>query len=308
MEHGVYVCGWDRSESGFTAWVKSRPEIRGEGLTYADAEQRLIKAIQSAGGAMQAVLEFDPPLPKSELESKYANPELYLIGGDDRFDSDAPRGRPFETAEERDERLRWTDAFFQSPVCRNCAFASSPRSAKLLRLQYLPRRYDGAFGSAGHEGATTIEVLSDEFLSLLTPEERTYLDVRPVTRKGRGRNFYELAGPPGVPFVAVAGLPISGWRCEACGHRSWGYWIEGMAIHSFIARSSLPRPLSSIFTVGTPPEIHLCATAERWQQLVGQQGTRGFVSELLGVVSEQEVVRFPELPSYEERSRADRTS
>jgi len=71
--------------------VKSRPQIQSEAAAFADAELGLIEAIQEAGGATQAVLLFQPPLPKSSLEEKYARPELYLIGGDERFEMDAPR-------------------------------------------------------------------------------------------------------------------------------------------------------------------------------------------------------------------------
>jgi hypothetical protein len=74
MEHGVYLCSWSRSPDGFSLWVKSRPHIRGEAPTYQEAEERLINAIQNAGGAMQAVLEFEPPLPKSDVEAKYNQP------------------------------------------------------------------------------------------------------------------------------------------------------------------------------------------------------------------------------------------
>jgi hypothetical protein len=72
MEHSVYICTWSRSRDGFTLWVTSRPAVRASAATYAEAEERLIEAIQEAGGAMQAVLEFDPPLPKSTLEEKYS--------------------------------------------------------------------------------------------------------------------------------------------------------------------------------------------------------------------------------------------
>jgi len=50
----------------------------------------LIEVIQDAGVAMHAVFEFEPPLPKSALKKKYSRPEIYLIGGDDQFQSNAP--------------------------------------------------------------------------------------------------------------------------------------------------------------------------------------------------------------------------
>jgi hypothetical protein len=295
IEHGVYVCTWSRSPDGFALWLRASADIRGDGRTYAQAEERLIEAIQNAGGAMQTVLEFDPPLPKSKVEAKYSSPELYLIGGDDRFETDAPKGHAFETPAERAIRLKWVDTFFQSPVCRKCAFAVGQRSEKSLTLEYAPRVHDGAFGHVGHEGTTTLQIVSEEFLRLLTAEELANLTLRPVFRKGRGRKFFEVTGPAGPPFVAAAGLEFAGWRCGACDHRTWGYWLEDMAIGAFVAKSDLPASPPDVFTVGIPPEIHLCATAQRWHELVGRKGTRGFVSTLLGVVPEHEVVRHPEL-------------
>jgi hypothetical protein len=301
MEHTVYLCAWSRSRDGYGLWVISRPKLRANGRTYPEAEERLIRAIQDAGGAMHAVLEFAPPLPKSTLETKYAKPEIYLIGGDDRFETDAATWCPSESAAEVDEGLKSVDAFFQSPVCRKCKYASSPRSDKQLTLTYAPPRYDGAFGFVGHFGRTTLQLFSEEFLGLLTPEERQYLELRPVIRKGRARKFYELLGPAGPPLVAVARMKISGWRCSRCGHRTWGYWVEGFSIRTFVAASDLPTFLRGVFTIGIPPEIHLTVTSERWKTLVGQKGTRGLVSNLLGVVPEHEVVRDPKLQTYEER-------
>lgn len=296
MEHNVYICSWKRTREGYTLWVKSRPGICGSGSTYDEAEEQLIEAIHNAGGAMQAVLEFDKPLPKTVREAKYTNPELYLICGDDRFQTAAPPWSPHETPIQRDERLKWTDEFFESPVCRQCGGATSGRSEMPLHVKYAPPRFDGAFGSAGHEPATSIGIVSEDFLNLLTPGERRQLVFRKVTRVGRGRPFFELLGPAAPPFVAVARLPVAGWRCEACGHRTWGYWVKGLSIYSFVARSDLPSRLRGIFTVGVPPGVRLCVTAKRWQELVGKVGTRGFTSSTLGVVDDKEVVRSPELP------------
>src|SRR5262245_32240283 len=98
MDHVVYICSWKRSDAGFTLWVKGPPGVRASAPTVAEAERRLMEAIQNAGGAMHAVMEFDSPLPMSALEEKYCSPELYLICGDDRFETDAPPRRAFETA------------------------------------------------------------------------------------------------------------------------------------------------------------------------------------------------------------------
>jgi hypothetical protein len=300
MEHGVYLCTWMQSSAGIALWVKSRPWVRATAPTYDEAEEQLIEAIQAAGGAYQAVLEFDPPLPNSTSDIKYCCPAIYWFGADDRFETNAPKRQWGENAQELDERLRWNDEFYEKPLCRKCKFTSGRRTDKLLTLSYASSKYDGAFGHLGVDIGPTHQIVSEEFLALLTAEEKSSLRVQPTFRKGR-RKFYELIGPPGPPLIAVAGLTITGWRCVLCHHRTWGYWIDGLAIDSFIARSDLPVPLPGVFTVGESPEIHLAVTESRLKELVGRKGTRGFVSRPLGIVAKHEVVREPELPSYDER-------
>ena len=302
MEHFVYICSWTRSSAGVALWVKSRPQIRGESSTYADAEEKLIEAIQNDGGAMQAVLEFDPPLPKSTLEEKYSNPEIQLIGGDDGFETIAPEWNWSEGAQEIDEPFHWQDAFYEVPRCWKCKYTSGRRSDKPLTLKHAPSGYDGAVGSVGIDRGPSHQIVSERFLALLTAGEKRRLEFRQTILKGR-RKFYELIGPEGPPLVAVAGMKLSGWRCSECDHRTWGYWIDDMAIHFFVARSDLPVQMAGVFTVGQFPEISLAVTASRWKEMVGQKGTRGFTSRLLGVLADHEVIRCPELPTCEEQLR-----
>jgi len=290
MESGVYVCTWTRSRDGFTLWVRSRPHILASAPTYDEAEERLIQAIQDKGGAMQAVLEFDPPLPRSTLDKKYSSPEIYLICGDERFQTDAPGWKWSESVQEKEERLRWLDGFYEQPVCRNCKYTSSRRNDKLVTLKYAAGKYDGAFGCLGTDGGPNHQIVSEEFLALLTEDEKRGLEFQPTIRKGR-RKFFELVGPEGPPHVAVSGINSSGRRCVQCRHWTWSLGIEGMAIQSFVARSDLPGGLHGVFTVGTFPEVELAVTGARWKDILGRKGTRGLVSSLLGVVPDHEVLR-----------------
>ena len=244
---------------------------------------------------MQSVLEFSPPLPRSILGRKYSSPGLFLIAGDDSFQTDAPRRTPFESAEEREARFRWTDSFYEKPVCRSCGYPTAPRNERPLHLIGAPDRFDGGIGHASSDGGSMIHIVSAEFLALLSHEERQRLVLRPVTGDCGKREFFEVLGPAGPCHVALAGQPPDGWRCADCGYAVWGYWVEGLVFHSFVAFPDLPQPLPGVFTVGTPPEVHLCATKERWKELVGKKGTRGFTSEPLGVVPDSGVVRQPEL-------------
>jgi hypothetical protein len=158
-------------------------------------------------------------------------------------------------------------------------------------------QYDGAFGSLGSDGGPNHQIVSEEFLKLLTADEKRGLELQATVRKGR-KKFYELVGPEGAAHVAVAGLNRKGWCCTECDHRTWGYWLEGMGIHSFLALSDLSITPTGVFTVGKFPEIELAVTASRWKELLGRRGTRGFVSRLLGIVSDDELVRRPDLPPY----------
>lgn len=304
MEHEVYLCGWSKIADDFRLWLKAKPEVSASAASYERAEEEFLDAIRANGGAMQAVLEFDPPLPKTELESSYASPEIYLVCGDDRFQTDAPRSIAFERPDEREARFKWQDQFFTTPVCRHCARATGLRNDLPLSMNYVPSRADGAFGYVGHEAGTRIEIVSDEFLSVLLPEERASMELRAVMRRGKGRAFYEIAGPAGAPFVGIPHLGLRGWRCEHCGSGVWGHWQRGLAMHEFVAGDDLPTTSLGIFTVGTPPEVRLCMTGARWRELIGKIGVRGFASHPIGAVRHRNFTRRPELPTKEQARNA----
>ena len=105
------------------------------------------------------------------------------------------------------------------------------------------------------------------------PRGASTLELRPVIWTGR-RKFFELAGPEGPLFVAVAGMKASGWRCDACDYRTWGYWNEELQIRNFVARSDVPLG-ASVFTVGRYPEVRLAVSAHSGRSIGGAQGNAG---------------------------------
>lgn len=294
MEDAVYLCGWEQTSSGFKLWTKSRPRVSSEGETYELAAERLIEAIQNAGGAMVPVFEFVPPLPETPLETKYGTPEIYTLSFAESFETELPGRTPFESREESVARLSWFDDFFERPVCRTCGHATSPRSERNLPLTYVPSRYDGAFG---HFGGQFLYLVADEFLALLSDEERAHLVLRPVVRKRARKRFHEVLGPGGPPLVAAADVPPQGWRCDACGYSTWACLRADFPIDRFVAAADLPDPLPSFFTIGSPPAVRMCVTGARWRELVGRKGARGCLSQRLGVASDADLVRRPDLPA-----------
>ena len=294
MEDDVYLCGWTQSAEGFELWVRSRPHIRAQGSTYLEAEEAFLEAIIQAGGAYHAVLEFVPPLPRSEFDEKHSRPELFLIAGDDRFETDEPRRIPFETDAECAQRQSWYDAFFVAPCCKVCMMPPGRRNERRLRLTHVRSSYDGGFVLLA---GAMLHVFSERFLMLLSKDERQQLQFQLVDRRRKSaKQFFELVGPSGPPFVALAGREVNGWQCSACGTRVFGYeYSPETMIHSFIAHADLPTALPPVFTVGAQPNVSLCVTAERWASLVSRPGTRGLTSRLLGVAPDDETVRIPNL-------------
>jgi hypothetical protein len=295
VEHAVYVCGWSKSKEGFTLVVKSRPEWRATGPTYEEAEELLLDRIRDGGGAMQAVLDFVPPLPPSERDQRYLVPELFLLAGDD-IGQAADIPGPFE------ERVEAADRFYRAPLCRACRSATATRSEEPLVLEG-PVRGDGAFVSVAGLGGLTVRLFSERFVDLLSAEERGRLLLRPVLRKGRGGShvrsrFLELTGPGGAPEVALRGRPLAGWRCATCRQARWGYGRGVTDVFLFVAAEDLPSPLPAVFTVGASSRVELVVTAERWAEMAGRQGARGLVAHRVGVVREVDVDRQPTLPPY----------
>lgn len=101
--------------------------------------------------------------------------------------------------------------------------------------------------------------------------------------------------------MAVAGLQPSGWFCAACKRRVFCYFVDEMPIRHFVARSSLPGPLPTLFTVSDGNGLELCATGLRWDELREMRRSRGILSHLLGVANPAELIE-PTLPEYGEKT------
>lgn len=295
MEENYYLCRWSRSAAGWRLGIKDRPKIKGRGESYEEAEASLIEAIMDADDVMFVSLEFDKPLPKSVFEQKYTTPELYRLCGDDRFDVEDPDPVPVI----KGRLLDLTSPFYDQELCGTCRQTKGKRTRIPFTLWHAPK-YDGGFGGFGGAGPIH-KIFSQEFLDLLTTEELSSLDFLPTKRSTGRKKFFELMGPVGPPPVAVKDLEISGWECDQCGTKHFGYFLKESYINLFIAEADLPDPLPSVFTISKGVEIDLVVTAARWKELSGKKGTRGILSHPLGVVKNAEVIRDPDLSGVRRR-------
>lgn len=280
-EEGIFQCSWRQIPNGFELWVQRHPTLRVDGSVFSEAEERLKEVIYASGLATHAVFEFTPLRPLTELERSFTFPRLLNIYGDTGFELIG------------DQRQN-PNELFMGGYCKRCNTALGSRNDTPAILQYAG---DGEHGGMAF-ARSHLYFYSEEFLGLLTAEERGALKFRQAIRASkRGRAFHELVGPAGLREVAIAGCPLEGWTCSKCGTSCFGSRLEGTSFTSFVAREDLPEPLPSVFTIFTPGiGIQLCMTAARWAQLVGKRESKGLISSDVGVVDSLLVVRAPKLP------------
>lgn len=291
MEERVYLCGWKKGPGIFSLWLSEPPYSKADGQNLSEAIENLISSVQDDDGAVVPNFEFAPPLPKNQFESVFNSPELFLISGDECFEPDRVRAPAFSAPELREAEERWYEQFFDGTSCRECRTPSKSRNDKLLPLAYSGNGEDGGFMPLGNG---LISFFSEEFLTLLSEEELQRIHFKPTQQLGEIKKVvFELVGSPEIAPVAVCGIAANGWRCNACGHRQFVTYSKRLSYRQFIAKADLPEPLPSLFIIGSPWNLGLCITAERWKEFVGRKGTRGLLSRPLGVVPDKLVVRSP---------------
>jgi hypothetical protein len=271
----VWLCGWSEKDGQYTVWVKSHPEVRAVGPNLDDANLKLSDEICGRFGDGEAALEFDPPRPVASQNERYLREQLVKISPNGGFDT----------------RMR-EETLFSGGICSECGWAVGTRTVEPLI---------GDTG-VGYEGASPMVpahmvLFSERFLSLLTEKEKAALELREVIRPPRSKiKFYEVIPRTFVPYVGVRGRKPSGWYCGTCGYRCYSYYDQGWDVTCFVCRRDLPRPIPSLFAVGSERDVNLCMPRKRWREILGHREARGIMSHNLGVVDEHECERTPELP------------
>ncbi len=293
MEGQVYLCGWKKSRGKVGMWLIDRPELRVEGDNFEATQEALWELALDQFGDGEGVFEFKPPLPPKQAAKRFLSPHLVRVFGDS---GDVVRvlgdGGNSVTGERND--------LFVGEPCKVCHRSSPKRSERQLVIESV---------ESGIHGGSTISLLgrlcyySEDFVSLLTDSERAPFEWRPVQLKSRSRRrFLEPIPKCYVPDVPLRGLRFDNEACPECGRLllAWSRFVSHCAIWRYVCRDALALPNPGLFAVGSPDRMGgIGMTIERWMELAGTPGTKGIMSDDLGVVDRSEVddnppVFFPE--------------
>lgn len=279
MEGQVYLCSWKRVGSRYRVWWKARPKVSAEGDSFQEADESLYEAIMEATGDGENMHEYDPPVPGSGASA--GGHDLVLISG------------------ETYSWMKTHEGIFEGGLCAECRHPLGPRTAQPIELHDMqsgPRNGGSISLRRSTFVGPTLCFVSGDFRALLTPEEDASFIWRELVGPPRARKpYFELVGAEvTVPLVKPAGVPPSGWRCEACGYETRPFTSSGWkGANWHVALSDLPRPLPDVFAVGTAPDVSLCFTRARWRAAIELPGAKGCRSYDVGVLRDDEIDHVP---------------
>lgn len=262
MEGQVYLCGWERIGHRYRLWLRSNPRVQAHEMALAAAERSLWRSVEERYGDGEPRFEFVPPLPRAGDEPCDSQAEWVTVSG--AFEENAysiDRNVPITTGR----------------TCPACHTIRGDRTDVRLGVESFPPAKTNAIklGLAG----VARSAFSEEFLALLTTEERSAFEWRLVHpfRTSR-RKFFELVSSTTVPPVAKAGAQFWTWQCPECEGMASQLWSPGyLNLPHFFSAADVARDVPA-FAFGHRGEPELCLRANRWQEVAKQPAARGIIS------------------------------
>jgi hypothetical protein len=207
---------------------------------------------------------------------------------------------------------------FTGGYCEACKQPQGARSDASLRIRFIDAyswRYGGGLAQVRFDQRISVTLLyfSEDFLTLLTPQEQAQFYWRPVENLGKGKKpMHELIGSRlHVPLAALRGGNPDTPQCHRCGWRRQPQydlvrelpaWLDpeddGKRRDQpdlYINVQRLPTTDPKCFTIGDWRDaVKLVFTADRWTEIKKQKGASGVQAWDVGVVA-PEVIEEPGL-------------
>jgi hypothetical protein len=283
MEGGVYKASWKKESGKFTIRLKGHPKLIASKRTYDEAETAILDLITEKLGDGEAYIEFDKPLPKSEAEARYTNPDIVSLGANERAETfiDSLSHSPDEYAKELKH-------YFKNGVCSECLCPLGPRNNRQMIFRYISG--NGGFTSYG---LYTTLIFSDEFIKSICLDRNKDIRLIPVkTMKKVRKKYFEIVGKPKYKFVGNADMAHTGWTCGACGVSVYGYHLAGLPFYKFIHLQKSPN---GFFICGDKTDVKLCTTRTNWLKTKKTSSSKGLIAEQIGVIRDARRVKNPKL-------------
>lgn len=270
-EGNVYLCQWEKRGRVLTLRLKRDPRVKASGSNLQSAEERMWERLCEEYGDGEAVLEYETPPPQKWacFASRYGGIDLVTVTGNDSMGT---------LTNERE--------LHPKGYCRDCQMPLETAPGAVPEFNRVPSSDGAVEQSLGR-------FYSEEFLSLLSSEERAALTLVPVHGpKGSRKSFFHLGGEPAVNYVGVPGFEgLVNHQCGRCERLLGICYLRNCEFFEFIARNDLSRPTPAVFTAGWPGDVSLIMTRRRYARMIGKRGMRNIRSSRLWVVPDDQFVR-----------------
>ena len=286
----TYYCAWVRESDGTcTGWELCRPTLRANAPSPRKLMGALGRIISREYDDQEAALHFDPLLREVEID-----PALFADGL---------------------VEIAWNAGFHFRPSaltayvngrCPRCGGGIGPRSTQPLKVDDIACATGGASSPQSNEPPPcrgmpgSLTIISREFLGALSEDERGSFEARAVEWESEDKGaFYEMVPRSLVPLGAVRGADLNGWRCGECERRAYSHIQLGIGV-GVVCREHLPAGAAHFFFAGSPTDIRLYCTRERWRLLAGTPIARKLTGFPLAVVGESVFDATPPLGKLDE--------
>lgn len=288
MEGGVYKATWSKIGRDYKIQLITHPNISATESSLQTAEEFILDQITEVLGDGEAVLEYSPRLPLSELENKFIGPDIVRLVGNG--DAEGPLNK---LSHNRIEYLKEIETYFHGGVCSRCRSPLGPRNSKPIPMDLL--NGDGCFTTLGNYFCN---LFSEEFIDSSGIHNNNLNFLKVERKKGR-KVYYELIGNIEYEYVGVNELIPKGWRCSDCKNVSILYEIPDQLWINYFILYNNTKHKSGFFVAGNKHITDLCITRELWEKRDKRVRAKQIIAEQIGILKkESQIDKFPKLRDY----------
>jgi len=279
-EGQVYRCTWNKRGKHFLMKSLSPVKIQSLGIDLETAKNNLLAQIMDTTGDGEAQLQFVPPLPEPTGKNRFS-PEYFHL----KFN------------EFVDFSLSNQDELYSGSVCQVCRTGLGSRT-DVSRIITSLSRYDVVGFRNDHNVRMMFSGILLEHLSPFIKDRVTCNEVHfesKLLKKSLVKKFFEIDFQPIVEVsVPKKHDKLGGWRCPKCKTQVFLFTATKLrpTRSTFILRSFAK---GKVLLLGKGPFRVIAVDAELHKKIMDDKRIKGFVSDRLVIVEEDEALSADEL-------------